>query len=53
MSSFFHLYVSYDELLVSMVFEEPSACKMIISQEIEQKAAKLEVTVDYYLREFM
>jgi hypothetical protein len=27
--------------------------KMIISQEIEQKAAKLEVTVDYYLREFM
>jgi len=27
--------------------------KMIINQEIEKKAAKLEITVDYYLQEFM
>ena len=27
--------------------------KMIIESEIEQKAAELEVTVDYYMEEFM
>lgn len=27
--------------------------KMIIEDEIEQKAAELEVTVDYYMAEFM
>ena len=27
--------------------------KMIIENEIEKKAAELEVTVDYYLEEFM
>ena len=27
--------------------------KMIIENEIEQKAAELEVTVDYYMAEFM
>jgi hypothetical protein len=27
--------------------------KMIIESEIEQKAAELEVTVDYYMAEFM
>ncbi len=27
--------------------------KMVIEMEIEQKAAELEVTVDYYIAEFM
>ena len=27
--------------------------KMVIENEIEQKAAELEVTVDYYMAEFM
>jgi hypothetical protein len=27
--------------------------KMVIESEIEQKAAELEVTVDYYMEEFM
>jgi len=37
-----------------MVYENHSAeAKRIQEQEIEAKAAKLEVTVDYYMAEFM
>lgn len=33
--------------------EYQNSAKKIIHDEIEQKAAELEVTVDYYLAEFM
>jgi len=42
-----------EELSYEMRKEYENYSKMIVNREIEQKAAELEVTCDYYLQEFM
>ena len=44
-------YQSNQEYLTYELHKQES--KLIIENEIEKKAAELEVTVDYYLEEFM
>jgi len=44
-------YNAKEEYLNYELYKQES--KMMIENEIEQKAAELEVTVDYYMAEFM
>jgi hypothetical protein len=47
------LYYEEGGNLYSMPGNHRDQVKMVIETEIEAKAAALEVTVDYYLQEFM
>lgn len=49
----FMKHAKNEENIHEMREEYREYSKMIINQEIEKKAAKLEITVDYYLQEFM